>query len=209
MRAPAAALGDDEVGELARVGEAPLEADRPLVERAVDAAHGGGDVLQLQRLHHLPDAHAVGLERVGAQEHRDLALDAAEHLHLGHARDRPDLARDARVGEVGELGLRLRRRRERERDDRDVGVGELLDHRLLHLGREVRPDAADGVADLLRGLGEVLPELELDDDAAEPVVGLALHLLDPGDGRDLLLDRVEDLLLDAVGARARVRDARP
>ena len=100
-------------------------------------------------------------------------------------------------------------RRERERDDRPVGVVELLDDRLLHLERQVGALRRDGVAQVLRRLGEVLPELELDHDEAEAVVRLAADVLHAADRGDLLLDRIEDLLLHAVGRRARDTECPP
>ena len=47
-----------------------------------------GEVLRLQRLHHLRHADARRLQRRGLELDRQLALDPADHLHLGHARDR-------------------------------------------------------------------------------------------------------------------------
>jgi hypothetical protein len=102
-------------------------------------------------------------------------------------------------GEARELGLRERGRRQRQRHDRTIGVVELLDDRLLHLRREIGALGRDRVAQVLRGFGEILRELELDDDLPVAVVRLAVDVLDAADRGDLLFHRIEDFLRDAVG----------
>ncbi len=90
------AIGDDEVLELRRILETAAQTNRALVERAVHAAHRRGEVLRLKRLHHLRDADVRRLQPVRIDFDRQLALDLAEDLHVGHARNRAQLARDAR-----------------------------------------------------------------------------------------------------------------
>ena len=202
----AVALGDDELRELLRVLEPALEPDRPFVHVAHHATHRRGEVLELERLHHLPDTHPGGLHLLRLELHRELALHLAAHRHLGHAGNRAQLAGDRRIGEAGQLTLRQRRRRQRHRHDRTVRIVELLDDRLLHLHRQVGALGRDGVAQILRRLHQVLAELELHHDEAVAVVRVAVDVLHPTDRRDLLLDRVEDLLLYPFRRRAGIRD---
>ena len=72
-------------------------------------------------------------------------------------------------------------------------------------GRSLRMPG-DLVADLLRRLLRVLLEHELDDDVAEAVERARRHPVDAADAGDDLLDRLDDLALDDVGRRARIRD---
>ena len=50
--------------ELLGILETPLESNRPLVERARHVTDRRREILQLQRLHDLPDAHTHGLQRL-------------------------------------------------------------------------------------------------------------------------------------------------
>ena len=160
-----------------------------------------------ERLHDLRDADVRRLQLVRIDFDRQLALDLAEDLHVGHAGNRAQLARDARIGEPRELGRRQHRRRDRDRDDRPIGVVELLNDRLLHLRRQIRADRRDRVAHFLRRDVHVLVEQELDHDHRVAVVRLAHDALHAGDRADLLLDRLEHFALDDVGRRAGIDDA--
>ena len=82
-----------------------------------------------------------------------------------------------------ELRRRQRCRGKRERHDRQVGVVVLPDDRLFQLRRQIGANARDRIADVLRRFRQRLRELELDHDAAEPVLRLPPHLLHTGDGR--------------------------
>ena len=82
---PSAALRHDQPGEVGRAVEAAAQADRALGHRLVDAADRRRQVLRLQRLHHLADADAGGLQRLRIELDGQLALDAADDADLGDA----------------------------------------------------------------------------------------------------------------------------
>ena len=63
---PAVALGDDQLREVGGRVEPALQADRALVERAVQPPDRRGQVLRLQRLHDLADADARRLRAPAA-----------------------------------------------------------------------------------------------------------------------------------------------
>ena len=96
-------------------------------------------------------------------------------------------------------------RRQRQRDDRQVGRIEARQDRLLHLERQLVADLRDLVANVLRRLLQVLLELEDGDDHAEAVQRVRLDLLDAADPGDALLDAIDQLALDALRRRARIR----
>src|SRR5437867_2810086 len=78
------AIGNDEVAALRRSLETTVQPDGALVERAVHAPDRRRQVLRLQRLYDLRDAHVCRLQPVGIDLHRELALDLPEDLHVGH-----------------------------------------------------------------------------------------------------------------------------
>ncbi len=199
-------LGHHQLLEVPGAAGAAAKADGALVPVAGDPAHRGGQVLGLEGAGHLRHRHPRRLERLGPELDGELALELPRHQDLGHPGDGAELARDAGVGQPGQLGGAERVRGQRERHDRPVGVVQLLDDRLFHLRREVVPDPGDGVADVLRGLEELLLEDELDHDHGEAVLRLAQDLLHAADGGDGLLDGVEDLALDRLRRCPRVGD---
>ncbi len=98
--------------------------------------------------------------------------------------------------------------RERQREHRLLRGIEPGEHRLLHLGRQVGPLGGDGVADVLRCLLDVLLEVEEDGELRQAVgrAGLGLGPVDPADGGERLLDRVDDLPLHRLGRGAGIED---
>ncbi len=176
------------------------------VDRLVDAADRRGQVLRLQRLDHLADADAGGLQRLRIELDGQLALDAADDADLGDAADAAQLVGDAGIDDAGQLRPGQRRRGQRQLDDREVVRIEAGQDRLLHLLRQIVADLRDAVADVLGRFLQVLREVELDGDDAEAVERVRLDLLDAADRGDLLLDRIDDLALDGVRRRARIGD---
>ena len=156
---PPRAGGDDEPREVGRLFEASAQANRALVERALQPPDRRREVLCLQRLHHLSDADAGRLQRGGTQLHRHLTLDAADDLHFGDAgrlrRRRVMPGSAISVSSAADALLRG----ERERHDRHVVGIEPREDRLLHFGGEIVADAGDLVPDLLGGLLQVLLEV--------------------------------------------------
>ena len=132
----------------------------------------------------------------------DLALDRARHRDLGDVTDATQFVGDAGVGNLGQLRAGQVVRGQRQRHDREVVRVEALEDRLLHLERQLVADLGDLVADLLQRFGRLLAELELGDDHAEAVQRLRVHLLEPADAGDALLDRIDQVALDLVGRRA-------
>ena len=64
--------------------EPPLEPDGALLQRAVEPPDRRGQVLRLERLHHLGDADACRLHRDGLDLDRQLPFQPAHDAHLGH-----------------------------------------------------------------------------------------------------------------------------
>jgi hypothetical protein len=95
----------------------------------------------LERLDHIGNADARGLERLRTELHRQLADDAAHYARLSHARDSAQLAGNRGIGDTGERRGRQRIGRQCKRDDRLLSRVEALDDRLFHLGREITTDA--------------------------------------------------------------------
>ena len=142
--------------ELLGILETPLESNRPLVERARHVTDRRREILQLQRLHDLPDAHTHGLQRLWLELDRQLALLLPEDQDVGDPGQRAQLARDPRVDEPRHLRRRECRRRKRERHDRPIGIILFLDDRLLHLHGKIRPNGRDPVSYILRRFVEIL-----------------------------------------------------
>ena len=151
-----------------------------------------------------PTLTPVASQIARADLDHQLALDGADQVHRGHARDAAQPPRDVGIGHAGELRAGEPRRGQRQRHDRPVRRIELREDRLLHLGRQIVADRRNLVADLLRGDLRVLREVELHDDVREAVERARAHPVDAADARDRLLDRIDDLALDDVGRRARV-----
>ena len=206
-RGDTVAFRHHELRELLRVLEASLEADRPFVHRTSHPSNGRGQILEGQRLHDLTDADAGALHPRRVELHGEFALHLAAHRHFGDASDRAQFARDRGIGETREFSLAQRRAGQRERDDRSVRIVELLDDRLLHLYRQVRALGGDRIAKILRCFGEILAELELDDDEGEAIERGAVDVLHAANGGDLLLNGIEDFLLHTIGRRARIWNA--
>ena len=198
-------LRDRQPGEVRRLLQPALETDRALLELTVEAAHRRREVLRLQGLHDLRDAQAGRLQVARPQLHRQLALDAADHFDLGHAGYAAQPPGDVGIGEPRQLGPLHLRGRQHQRHDRQVGRIEPRQDRLFHLRRQLVADLGDLVADLLRRLLQILLELEERDDHAVAVERVRLDLVDAADPRDAFLDAVDDLALDALRRRARVR----
>ena len=133
-----AGLRDDDVLELGGRVQPSLQADRALIQLAFEPPDRHGQVLRLQRLHHLAHADPAGLEVARPHLHDQLALDGAGQVHRGDAVDAAQPPRDAGIGEPGQLGAAETRRRQRQRDDRAIGRVELRQHRLFHLAAAAR-----------------------------------------------------------------------
>src|SRR6202022_4936418 len=73
-RGNAIPLRDDELLELLRILEPPLEADRSLVHRTRDAPDRRSKILQLKRLHDLTDTHSGARHARRIELHGELAL---------------------------------------------------------------------------------------------------------------------------------------
>ena len=78
----------------------------------------------------------------------------------------------------------------------------LVDHRRLDVTRELEAGAGDLVADVLGRDVDVRSQLELHADGASPLRAGAAERADAGDGVEVLLEDVGDVLLDDLGARA-------
>ena len=116
----AVALRDDDAREVGGRVEPAEQPDGALVERAVEPPDRRRQVLRLQRLHDLADADAGRLQRLRLELDGHLALDAADHAHFGDAGHAAQLARQARVGDAGEVAAGQRLGRQRQLDDREV-----------------------------------------------------------------------------------------
>ena len=100
-RAPT--LRDDELIELFRVIEPPLETYRALLHRARHLPNRCGEILRAHGIHHLIDTHAERGEIRGPHIDVQLRAVAANHIHLRNASDGTQVAGDARIGKRGEL----------------------------------------------------------------------------------------------------------
>jgi hypothetical protein len=187
---------DDQRGEILGARQAGARAQGELALRGLEAPGGqldvltpqrGGDVLgrDAARRHGLavePDAH-----RVAAR---------AADLHARHALDHGEAVDEHALGDVGQLERAVAIAGEGEPHDRlrvAVGLGDL---RRVRLGGQLRRDAPDAVAHVVRGLVDVAVERELDDHRRALVAARGGQLDDALEARDLVLDDLRDARLD-------------
>ena len=109
-------------------------------------------------------------------------------------------------GQARDLGQRLRLRRQRQLHHRLQGGVLAEQHRLAHFQRQLVAHRADGIADLVRRLDQVLVVVEDDDDLRAALVGRGADLVHLRNALQRLLDPVDDLALDGLGRGAGVGD---
>ena len=149
---------------------------------------------------------AVRAQRVAVDPDPDRAIAPPEDGDAADALDR--LQHRLHVAAHVLAGLDLGARRlERDPQDRLVVVVGLGDGGRLDLARQHAARLGNLVAHVLDRLVEIAAELELDEDLADTGECRRAQAAHPGDGVQVLLEDVGDVLLHALGARAlEVRD---
>ncbi len=222
-------VGDDDVGEIGDAHRAPpLHRDHDGADRLgrlelADRAHGDlalrlahracarVAVRRHERGHEIVDHEPTLRQALRLEAHLKLALAAAEHADLGHARDAFEPRLDAVLREVLERSdvERLtigadRARAALEHDPRDVvavlGVAR-LDDGLVDV-RRVRLHLPKLVAHLAHCVVRVGSHRELEPHATGVLARHARHLHEVGDPLQLLLLLLHDRSLDLRRARA-------
>ena len=178
--------------------------DQGLGGPAVGRSGGEVHVLLAQRVHHLGEGDAIGLEARPVHHHLDLAGALAHQVHRPHSRHRLQplldrLVRDLGGGRGGEPG----RVHGDGNDGQRVGV-EALHHRLFDLAGEQAADGRHLAADVLGGHLGRDPHPEQHHDVGEAFLGRGLHVADALDGVDGLLDLLRHLALHRLGGGAGV-----
>ena len=193
--------------DVIQAAERACRADRRLPAAVVEIARWNVLIHGFEAGSDVADGEAVLVELVLRQQELDFALRIAADLNLADARDFLQLRLQRIVHECAELAEVAVFRRQRDgRDGRGIHV-KAGDDGLFHAVRQIAAHGADLVAHILRGLGGVDADLELDAD-----VGTALrrrrrdvaHAFRFGDG---FLDLAHDLLVDLLRLCAVVRDA--
>ncbi len=203
----AARLGDDHVVELLGVPEIGLGQHGELALRGFDPAGGNLHVLSPQAVLDIGRREAVGGEPVAVdpQAHRVAALAADDHR--GDPGQGLQPVGDIAVGVVGELERAVALREQAQPDDRlRVGL-DLRDDRIVGGLRQQRAHARDAVAHVVRRGVDVPLEQELDRDLRDLLARDRLdraHALDAG---ERVLERLRDLRLHHLRARALVHGA--
>ena len=187
------AVRDDLVPVLVGVHELSARLQREHLMRADDRAGRHVDVPVPKRRFDLVDADLAGGERVRIELRVHGVLLTAEHLHLRDAGDLRDPLRDARFGVLVERPGRQRRRRDDEIEDRLIGRVDLgEDRRRRHALREQPRRLRDRALHVDRGAVEAPVERELERDLRRAERVHRGHRLEPGDGRELILERRGD-----------------
>ena len=201
----AGAIGDGDRPELARVGDLPHGADGQLLRPLRDAACRQLDVLLPQRRRDLGQGHVERPHDVGIETDLDLAIGAADQLHLPDAADALEPLFDLLVGNLREIAQRQVAAHRDLQDRLRAGV-ELLNHRRLgRFGERCRHER-HAIAYFLGGDVAVLFEQEGDDDLRHAFDGARAELVDAADRVDRAFDLLRDLAFDLFGRRARIRD---
>ena len=171
----------------------------------VDVAGRHLEVALADLLHDFGNGEPLRREARAVDLHDDLALLAADQLHLRDAREH----REARLEPVVRVVVEradVRRARERERDDgRRVHV--VLEHLgLLGAGRQFVLDEVDLLAHVRRHHVDVAVALELQEQLAEVVRARRRHVLQAVHLRRGVLQLLRDGRLDLLRRRARIDD---
>src|SRR5581483_575365 len=201
-------VGDDHRAVLVRGGELAGRLDRVRLLRPEEHPGRQVDVGRLDGLRDLVDAEAAARDRVRVELDAHRVLLRAEHLHLRDAAHHGDALRHHRLAVLVDLPHRERRRRERDVEDRLVGRIDLpVDRRRRHAGREERRGLRDRRLHVLRGGVDVAVELELEGHLSAAERARRVHRREPGDRRELPLERRRDRGRHRLGVRARKRSA--
>ncbi len=177
-----------EIGDAVRAGE---RADRLLLAGDLAAAAAEIDVVGADLLVDRRGGDAEREQLLRIERDADLAVDAAEALHLADAVDALQVARDRVVDEPGELLDRHAGRGGRVGDDRQAFDVDAADDRLVDGARQVAADLGDLVLHVVERAVDVdRADVELHDRRRRAV----------GDGRDDVPDAVEagDGVLDLL-----------
>ena len=197
------ALRDDDLPDLLRVRDAPVDADGHLVGAGLERAARHREVLRRERAPHVDRGEARRPRRRSGSSHTLIW-----RLRPPRIVTWPTPSTDSSwrrntlsANSVVSRSVRFPRKRDGE-DRRRVGV-ELLDDGLVDVPWELREDAVHVVAHLLRGDVDVLLEDERDEDLRDALGRDRAQLVDARDRVDRLLDLVGDLGLDLLGRGAR------
>ena len=87
-----------------------------------------------------------------------------------------------------------------------LGDVDQLGQRPVPFGAVAEEEVADGVADVLRGFGEILRVHELRHDLCKAVARFVVDRLDARNALDRFLDRLEHFALDLLGGRTGIDD---
>src|SRR5439155_26002060 len=112
----------------------------------------------------------------------------AEHLYLGDAVDGRDALREVGLGVLVHHRKRQRVGGEGEEEDREIGGVDLAERGWRrHAGRQLARGGGNRRIHVLCGGVDVAVERELQRDARRPLARYRAHLVDAGDGGELLL----------------------
>jgi len=192
--------GDDDVVELRRRLDAAQRPQAHLPGALFDRAAGDLDVLLLNRVAHLPDGQAAGVELLDVHHDVDLTGAAAAERDRANAVYRFERALHLLVGDFRERADRHLLRRQDDRHDRvGVGVGLLDDGR-----QDFRRDRPHGprhlFAHVVGGVVEVALEHEAHRDVRRATrLYVRLELVDAGDAAQRVLHRHDDRRGHLVG----------
>jgi hypothetical protein len=194
-----AAAPDDDLLELARRLDAADQPDALVLQRAAHLADRRRRVVCTERIDHLGHRDRELAQLLGAQQHRQLALERTVDVDDRDAGDGAEAIGEVVLGEPRDRRVRLRGRRQREVHDRlRAGVAP-RQNRLAHLQRQLVPHRADRVAHLVGGLDHVLVEVEDQHRLGAAFLGNGVEVIDACDRLHRLLDPVDQLALDRLG----------
>ena len=203
----AVAVGDHHGRERLGGQELAVRIDDVGLVRAPEGARGQVHVAAGDGADDLVDADLPQCERLRIELDAHRVLLRAVDLHLRDARHHRDALREERLAEFIELLQREGGGAEREvQDGRGCRV-HLLVRRRDHPLRELTQRLRDRRLHILRGRVDVAVERELQRDRRDPLAAGRRHLIDAGDGRELLLERRRHGGRHRLGARAGERGA--
>ena len=160
------------------------------------------DVLVLERGRDLVDPHPPRGKRAGIELDADGEFLRSEDRHLRHPADRGDPLRHHGLAVLVQDGERKRRRGEGDVEDRLIGrVDLLIGGRAGHVPGQLRGDLGDGGLNVLGGGVQVAAQAELKGDLCESEEVGRAHRVEPGDRRELPLERGRDGRRHRLGTR--------
>ncbi len=158
----AAEQRDHGAGKFVQRLSAGQRADCLVVLADFSTAAGEIDIGAAQNLADVDGGQPRGLQPVGIERDKNLALDTADTLDLRHAAHALQRAFDDVVDEIGKLLGRLAGRDRSVGDDRQADHVDALDQRLVDVLRQVGANAGDGVLDVIERAVGVGLQRELD-----------------------------------------------